>query len=753
MGAQLSTNTGPPGSGRNAKRAAWRTSFSQLTAGGVGSITSLAVILTLGVLAYAPLGASAPEVGIPAAFNAAVLGGLTMALLGRSVLPTAGPSSATALIFAALVVRLIADPQLSIAHPRDVALVVALGSAAILTMGVLLVVFGLLRLGSLTQFVPQPVLAGFMNSVAILILLAQVPMLAGISRQAWHDEGLRALAHLQPATLALGALTAAIVWLVARRWPRAPATLIALAAGSLVFLWVRQALPDVALGPQTGALPIVPPLPDALRPLLSDQPLLLRHLGAVLSTGLLLALIGALESVLSARSVDQMLNLRHDPNRELIALGGANLVSAVIGGIPLVYLRARAQATLAAGGRSRLAAIGGCAALGLVFFGGGPALAWLPLTVLAGVMVTVAVGLMDRWSGQLLRQWLQGARTPEAMQSIAMVIAVCVVTLLLGFVAGVALGIVLSMAGFVRSMNRTLVRGHYSGAQRPSRRVYPATQEAVLQAARRGITVLELEGALFFGSVERLADEVDRLQPAPAHLILDFKRVTAIDATGGLMLEKLSLRLAASGIELTLAGVSPRNRHGQALRSHGTHVGEPDTPWAADVDRALERAELALLAQAGCPLEHAAVALESCPLLAGMDAAQAARLREVLVRITLAPGERLFAQGDPGDALYLLTEGSISVVGGGPSDGAPRMRFLSFSPGMTFGELALLDGAGRSADAVADTDAVLYALKREALAALDAADPALTARLYRNLAHHLSERLRNAAGAWQGDAM
>ena len=729
------------------------TAAGQCLAGGVGSIASLAIVLTIGLLAYAPLGAIAPEVGLPAAFNAAVLGGLVMALLGRSVLPTAGPSSATALIFAALVAQLMVDPQLSLAHPGDVALLVALASVAVLIMGVLLVAFGLLRLGSIAQYVPQPVLAGFMNGVAILILLAQLPMLAGIGRADWQRDGAAALGHLQPATLALGLLTATIVWAVARRWPRAPATLIALVAGSAAFLLVQKALPAVPLGPQTGSLLVTLPRPEALLPLAGPSlfTLLLPHLGEVLLTGLLLALIGTLESVLSARAVDQMLDTRHDPNRELIALGGANIASAVVGGIPLVYLRARAQATITAGGRSRLAAVAGCITLGVAFFAGSTLLAWLPLTVLAGVMVTVAFSLMDRWSRQLLRQWLRGERTQEAQQSIAVVAIVCVVTLLLGLVAGVALGMALSMAVFARSMNRTLVRGLYSGAQRPSRRVYPPAQEAVLQAVRGRIVVLELEGALFFGSAERLASEVEHLQPAPAHLILDFKRVTTIDATGSLVLERLAQQLAAGGVTLTLAAVTPRNRHGQALRSHG--AGAQRNDWAVDVDRALERAEQALLVQAGCPLEHAALPLARCPLFAGLDDAQQARLEALLARITLEPGERLFAQGDPGDALYLLMEGSISVVGGGASsDDDDATRLLSFSPGMTFGELALLDGAGRSADAVADTAALLYVLTREALTSLDTADPALAARLYRNLAHHLAQRLRNAAGAWQGDA-
>jgi glutaminase len=110
----------------------------------------------------------------------------------------------------------------------------------------------------------------------------------------------------------------------------------------------------------------------------------------------------------------------------------------------------------------------------------------------------------------------------------------------------------------------------------------------------------------------------------------------------------------------------------------------------------------------------------------------------------VAAGECVFAQGDAADALYLLSRGSISVI-----DRARAQRFISFSPGMCFGELAVLDGGGRSADAVADMDSTVYALPAAALAAMHRADPAIAAQVYRNLAQHLSERLRTASAAWR----
>lgn len=717
-----------------------RTWLAQSIAGSVGAIVSIAVILTLGLLAFAPIGLAAAETGIPAAFLSASVGGLVMALLSRSTVPTAGPTSATAIILAGLVATLIADPELQITQPNGVQNLLALTGASIVTMGALQLIFGASRLGSLARFVPQPALAGFMNGVAIVILINQVPPLLGLTRTDLLHHGAGALTHAQPATLVIGLLSALAVWLVPRWSPRAPASIIGLLVGCAAYYAVKWALPDVPLGAQAGAIALRLPLPTSLVPLLgSAQDLFVRYLGEVLLTGLLLALIASLETVLSVAALDQTLGTQTDPNIELMANGAANLVCGALGGVPLAYLRARAIATVQAGGTGRLAAAAGCLALGLLYFVGAPLISRLPLTVLAGLMAMVAFALSDRWTRQLIESWRRGDHTGEVKRSLAIIAAVCIVTVWLGFAAGVLLGVLLSALGFIRRMTRSLLRTRYTGEQRSSRRVYPPRLDAVLRRRRADILVLELEGALFFGNVDRLSAEIQRLKPT-AHLILDFAHVTTIDSTGAVKLMQMSPRLARQGVNLILAGISPHNRHGAMLRAHEVTGGQR---WAEDVDRALEQAECALLAAEGEPLEHGALPLRECDLLRGLDRVDVERVQAVMQERRLRAGERLFAQGDPGNELFVLTEGSMSIVQR-DAQGKAAQRFVSFSPGMMFGEVAVLDGSGRSADATADTDAVVYALPIPELEELERTAPHIVIRLYRNIASHLSIRLRSS---------
>ena len=715
-------------------------------AGGLSATAALMpFVLTFGYIVFGAAGPAAAQIGLTSSVVSVLAGALVMVLASRAQLPTAAPSASTALILGTLVLSLMQDPALAPATVAGGMNLLACTAAAVVTAGVLLLVLGVIGAGQLARFVPQPVLAGFMNGVAILIVLSQVPVLLGIPAAAWSSHRVASLSAWQWPPLATALFTALLVWALARWYPRLPAYLLALVLAGMAALLLETSWPGWTLQ-LVGTLEAGLPKPDALWPWLDvgSRTLLQRHAVEIGTTALLLALIGGLESVLSIAAVDQLLDARTDPDRELLALGAANIVSGLFGGLFVVYLRLHAIAAFNGGGRSFRAILWGCAMLALVFTLGLPLVQRLPTAVVAGIVVMLAWTLVDRWTRALVLKWLRGERSVDAALSLVIVVVVCAVTLRWGFVVGVAAGVVVAMLIFVRALNRSLVRLRYRASEIPSRRIYPPALEGQLRGLRNRIEVLELEGALFFGTTERLVNEVENIAPAPAFLVLDLRRVSTIDATGAVALAKLDERLARRGTVLLLAGVTPDNRHGRALHEQGVERAE-DRWWGhPDADRAVETAESRLLAASGLSLQGMELAPEQCNLFAGLDAAQCERLRAALQPRQLAAGERLFAQGDAGDALYLLGRGSISVV-----DPARAQRFVSFSPGMCFGETAVLDGRGRTADAVADVDSTVYALPAAALASMRQTDPAIGAQVYCNLAQHLSERLRAAAAAWR----
>ena len=559
---------------------AWR----EIQAGFAGMLISLAPVLTLGLLAFAALGAQAAPLGIPAALVSSVVGGAVFALLARGPMAAGGPSAAPVLVLGTLVARVAADPEFAVGDPAAVALLLALVAAAVVSMGLLQIVLGLSGLVRFAKYVPQPVLAGFMNGVALLALLAVLPLLFGWPVGALQISGWTAMPKIQPATVAVGLFTLAIVLGLPRLNPRLPATLIGLLAGTGAYAALHAMAPQATLGPLTGTLPMSWPHAATLAPFFdgADNPLLQRHLGAALAAGLVMALIGTLELVLNSLAMDQACYSRTEPRREVLALGAANVASGLMGGLPLLLLRPRALHMLQAGGRSRAGLYICCglfAVLGLV---AAPVLSLLPQVVLGGLMVKVYFLSTDRWSIQLAAQWWRGQREADAQLALGVVGLVCAITLLLGFPAAVAAGAVLSMLLFIRSMNRSLVRTRFTGDALPSRRIYAAADEARLHTLRAHITVLELEGALFFGTADRVADLADTLDAHCHTLVLDFRRVSLIDASGAVVLSQLSRRLRDRKVTLLLAGVSVHNRHGRMLAQFagdGFAAGDRAVPW------------------------------------------------------------------------------------------------------------------------------------------------------------------------------
>ena len=282
------------------------TRVGEASAGLAAGAAMLPVVLTLGLLAFAPTGAQAALLGIQAAFAGVLVGGAVMIAASRGPIPTAGPSSATALILASLIVHLASDPSFEPALPAGRALLIATTGATVAVSGVLQLLLAGLGLGSLANYVPKPVLAGFMNGIALLILISQLPVLTGLSATAIAGGGIAALGGFEGARLAAGAVTAAVIWRVAQRYPKLPATLVGLARAAFWSLQSRR-FGHRSRSARGWRVPQQWMRPDTLLPLAGSASgvLIARHGFSILVTALLLATIGSLETILNNRAVDQ----------------------------------------------------------------------------------------------------------------------------------------------------------------------------------------------------------------------------------------------------------------------------------------------------------------------------------------------------------------------------------------------------------------------------------------------------------------
>lgn len=705
----------------------------------VGVTSSLAIVLTLGLLAWAALGDAAAASGLPAAFATVTVGGLVAALGSRGTVPTAGPSSATALLLAALLGRLVSEAP---AGSVPLAGLLLAAGAAVAIMGLVQLSIAWAGLAGLVHYVPRAVLAGFMNGVGLLVLLSQLPTLLG------HWGVIRAEGiHPGPAALGLG--TAALLWLLAWRRPQWPVSLLVLVAGVAVWAAARLWWPQLDLGPSTGTALGAWPQPTALLALADPAALALlkAHAGAVCLAGVLLGLIGSLETLLSVAAIEQTFHRRPDARRELMVMGWANVAGGLFGALPCVVVRARALAMIRAGALGRRPAFLAAAISGLLFGAGGFLLDWVPMAVLAGIMLTIGVGLLDPWSLRLLRRWAAQPRNATLLATVVTVLAVCAVTAVKGLPVGVGVGLLLSSLWVMRSLNRSLVRARFPGTERPSRRVWLPADEALLRERRSQVQLLELEGSLFFGSGQRLADEAEAVPPQCRWLLLDLRRVTTTDDSGAATLTLLAQTLQRQGVKLLLSGLSPTSGCGRELAALGLDPKDALLPWFDSADHAMEHAERELLGSEACTHEPMPLGLST--LARGLTPEQLTVLEALMPVRRLQAGEWLFREGEAARSLFVVTCGSLSAV---RDQGPTRQRFSSLPAGNMVGETALLTDGGRSAGVVADGPAEVLELTQARLNEAALAQPELAAAVYRNIAAHLAQRLRAATDAWHASA-
>ena len=621
------------------------------TLGGLaGAGVNFALAVSLGLLVFMPLGPKYYEFGIYAGFASAIYGQLVAGLFGGATHPGSGPRAATALILAVLVAALAADPALAPSAARGPEWIVAIAGATVVLAGVIQIVLGALGAGSSARFVPYPFVAGFMCGASALIVMAQVAPLAGLTQAEFASGPAGAWNALEPATLIVGFATVLTISAVATKWRRMPAPLIGLVAGSLLYYAIALVLPTARLGPVVGAAPGFLPVPTALLALVhAPWGAIEEHAKLIVTTAGLIAFIGTLDGLFAAVAIDNVTDSRHKTKREVVAHGFANVLSGLCGGLPVVLSRAVALASWNAGGRTRTTTVISVSVLALALAFGGPLITRIPVTAVSGLMITLGFLLIDNWTKGLAgRMRRKGALREQALLwSAATVTLVALAEVFFGFMPAIAIGFQLSGFLLYLGMKRSLVRSVVDGTVRPSRRVWGGEDAVRVTAARRRIRVIELEGALFFGSAERLIERVEPLAGMADAVVLDFRRVTVIDATGAMLLGSITRRLAKKGTMVLLAGVTPQGRHGATLAAHDTYREPASRLWFRDADQAVEWAERAIL-QAQGHAEHAGVPLQAFPLLEGLSGDELARITRHFVRQDYAEGEVLFQEGDPG---------------------------------------------------------------------------------------------------------
>jgi SulP family sulfate permease len=711
---------------------------NDIVAGLVSSTIAIPLATAFGMFAFVSLGDEYFAYGAMAGLISAVIAGFVCVALGDRSTRIYAPRITTTFFLGLLLYSLLHRAPTMDAEP-DVAATLLVFFAIILLGGLLQALFGMLRLGSLIKFAPHPVMAGFQNMAAVLLFLVQLGNVLGFEHNIRFTRVFGALGEARPLSALVAALTFAAMWNARRITTKVPPVLIGLGCGIIAY----YALVLAGLGDMLGPVIGLKTASAAMRTVLIDfsgLPMaapLESSASVILSSALALAVIASIDALLCAKLTSLPGELRAGDDRLLIRLGIANAVSAGFGGITTGINIGPSLANRAYGGRSWLSVVvnaaAALAAATLLF----PLLSYIPRAVLSAVIMVIAIQHIDPWTWRLAARLVKPG-TPQRgaiALDLGVSIFVSVLSIAINVVPAVFIGIMLAVLLFVVRMSRSNIRRLYRCDTVRSRRVRGPAELEVLHVQGASVLVIELQGALFFGTADRLAQIIDsETLKGTTAVLLELRRITEIDSTGGRILGDIDAALAARGVRLALV-LSGRTETAARLADIFQH-----DRFFPDIDRAIEWAEDELLQKTGTAPSRE-LPLDRLPLLRDFTPEQIERLRGSLEPVAWPAGHVIFRHGDPGSSLYLVTKGRASVHLG-HDDG--DIRLVTFAAGAVFGELALLDRGPRSATVTVDEDLAGFGLSEASFSGLCQAQPDLAIKLLSALGRELSVRVRYA---------
>jgi SulP family sulfate permease len=523
-------------------------------------VSDLIAGITVGLVALPLAMAFAISSGLPpqAGIYCAIVTGFLISALGGSRTQIGGPTGA----FVVVVSGIVATHGVS--------------GLFMCTMmaGVLLVAFGVTGLGSTVKFIPRPVVIGFTNGIAVLIASTQVKdffglRLAEVPGEFYERmEALTAAAPtLSPTTTALAVATLGVILVWNRLGTRVPGTIVALLLGTAAV--VALALPVETIGSRFGGIP--GGLPELHVPAFKP-----RLVVKLLSPALTVALLGAIESLLSAVVADRMSGDKHNPNVELVAQGVANVVSPMFGGLPATGAIARTATNVRSGARTPMAGMVHAVTLLAILLFAAPLARHIPLAVLAAILFVVAYN-MGEWGE--IPQLLRMTKT-----DISVWLVTFALTVFADLTIAVEVGMVLAALLFIRRVSDTTTVELVTDDELEAGRAHILQDREIPPY----VAIYRVHGPLLFGTtdkVERIHADIPRLAPI---VVLRLRDMTALDATGMQAFEELADRLHASGRTLLLCGA--REQPARVMRQAEFHEHVGDRNILPNVTEAIARA-------------------------------------------------------------------------------------------------------------------------------------------------------------------
>lgn len=536
-----------------------KTFVADLMAGIIVGIVALPLAIAFGIASGVT-----PEKGI----ITAIVAGFVISALGGSKVQIGGPTGAFIIIIYGIIQQYGMEGL----------------TIATLMAGVFLILFGFLHLGSIIKFIPYPIVVGFTSGIAVTIFTTQVKDLFGLNIASVPSDFIEKwicyfnnFSTVDLWSSVIGIVSVVIIMLTPKVSKKIPGSLVAIIVMTVAALLLKQFAGVESIETIGDRFAISNSLPEATVPALSWE-----TIKNLVSPAITIAILGAIESLLSAAVADGVIGDHHNSNTELIAQGVANLASPIFGGIPATGAIARTMTNINNGGRTPIAGIVHAVVLLLIFLFLMPLAKYIPMACLAGVLVVVSYG-MSGW-----RSFLALMKNPKS--DVTVLLITFFLTIIFDLTIAIEVGLIIACLLFMRRMSET------TDVHVISNEINPDDEDSDMHLGNiehltipKGVEVYEINGPYFFGAGNRFEEIMATLGDRPQVRIIRMRKVPFVDSTGIHNLTNLCEMSQKEGIQIVLSGVTEKV-HSQ-LNKAGFYdiVGQDNI--CSHIDIALDRAK------------------------------------------------------------------------------------------------------------------------------------------------------------------
>ncbi len=717
--------------------------------GGI-SATFLALpsAIAFGFIIYAPLIVAAPIELRPLFSGMAAIGGIVGTIAMGLFTPLTGstkrlisaPGIPAAAVLSVFVAELIKKGNVPLEFiPVYITLVG-------LFAGVLQLIIGNLGGGKFIKYIPYPVVSGYLNGVSILIIFGQLPKFFGMPKGTKLINSFFLIDQWRWESIIIGLITIIVMFFASKFVKSIPIVIIALLAGFLTYFAISVIHPNLlSLDNNNLVIGNISASSSDLFNIIKNRWALLAQIdinsiGVIITPVITLSIILSINTLNACLSLDTTSEKRHNSQKELTGQGIGNIISALICGIPGAGAMSATTVNIKSGGKTQLSGFFVGVTSLIAFLLLGKLIGWIPLAALAGILIFLAIRMIDTKSFLLLKN-------KSTVLDFIVMILVVIAALNLSLIAAAGVGIALSIFLYIREQMRTsVIRRMLFGSEFLSKKIRIQQEIKILEEKGKQTVILELQGQLFFGTTDQLYSVLEAHYSYCKYVIMDMRRVQSVDYTSVKMLLQILARLKRNNGFLIFTSIPLSLPTGQKLREYFEDLGLYETESLKlfdTLDFALEWVEDEILKEENISVtDDKVLNLNELELFEGLHPDILSVLNDCMVEKQYNINEIIFKTGGNSDEIFFVRQGTVKIFL--TLNDGKQYHLLTIGKGGIFGEMAFIDKSKRSADALALSNLHLYTFSRKKFEEIQQKYPEISGLFFEKLAFLVANRLRRS---------